>query len=190
MAIEDLIFPKRRVSFTDGIKIVELDVSADELHNAENDVSEYPVEEGSSISDNSRPKPRTLSISGFVTSAPLSNAAYTTAPGLKKLRGKTAWSQLDIWRKAGTRLTVRTTFYAYVDVIIQSIAVPRNVKNSNGVELTISLRQVFTTASKTVAKPVRGQKPQKTNVGKKSTKPATDSQDAEGRGFLDSLGGG
>lgn len=172
MPATDLLLPKKQVTLIDDDgNSVKLDASVDEQHTGESDVTDFPVEEGANTSDNSRPKPRTFTIHGFVTSAPLNGLdAYVTAPGLKELRGKRVWDRLDRWRRSGARLVVRTSFYTYIDVVLTSIGVPRNVRNSDGAELLLSFKQVFTSSSKTVAKPVRTQKAQSTSLGKKVNK--------------------
>jgi hypothetical protein len=52
-----------------------LDVSLSEEHKFEADVTEYPVESGGSISDNIRPKPLHVSITGIVSDTPLTSNA-------------------------------------------------------------------------------------------------------------------
>lgn len=186
MGISDLIAPKKQVVISDGIKSVKLDVSVEETHTGESDVTEYAVEEGSNISDNSRPKPRELTIHGFVTSAPLSLDAYTTVPGLKPLRGKNVWEKLDGWRRTGERLRVETSFFRYTNLVLKSITVPRNAKNSDGVEFNLVFRQVFTASTKLVAKPVRSRNVPGQGLGKKITEGADPSLDAGGKGVLES----
>lgn len=74
-----------------------IDVSISERHALSADVTEHPVEQGSAIADHIRPKPRELTIEGFVTNHPtemplshaggaaaLDDAGYidvTTVPG-------------------------------------------------------------------------------------------------------------
>jgi hypothetical protein len=79
------------------IGTIWIDVSISEQHSLSADVTEHPVEAGTNIVDNIRPKPRTIRIEGLVTnhpvSTPLSHAgdvvagtnaghiAVTTVPG-------------------------------------------------------------------------------------------------------------
>lgn len=174
-SLSDLISPRKKVLISDGAgAAVELDVSIEETHEGASDVTDYPVEQGPNIADNSRPKPRTLTIHAAVTGTPIDiGPSYAMPPAIKAQRGKKAWTQLDTWRQVGQRLSVTTTFFGYVDLVITSITVPRSAQNTDGVEFTISFKQVFTVKSKTVAKPTRKtNKPVEKN-GSKSTKNAS-----------------
>lgn len=185
MAISDFIAPPLRVSISDGIETVYLDVSVEEQHTGDNDVTSFPVEEGPNISDNSRPKPREFSIHGFVTSAPLSLDAYSTIPALKVFRGKKVWEKLDRWRRNGTRLRVITSFFTYVDVVLKTVPVLRNVNNSDGIEVNLQFLQVFTAATKLVSKPSRLTKQSKSTLGKKITGIPDPGVESNGQGLLE-----
>lgn len=52
-------------------ELVRFDILKVETHEAPTDVTEYPVEEGSDISDNARPGVKKLQIEGFVSNKPL-----------------------------------------------------------------------------------------------------------------------
>lgn len=169
-SLSDLIVPRKKVQVSDGNEIIELDVSIEETHEGASDVTDYPVELGPNIADNSRPRPRMLSIHGAVTGTPIDiGAAYATPPAVKAQRGKVAWTTLDKWRRQGDRLYVTTSFFGYVDMVITSITVPRNSQNTDGVEFTLAFKQVFTVKSRTVDKPKRAEKKPATNNGKKGT---------------------
>ena len=180
MALEDLnpFAGRKKVKLVEGATgvlgdSVEFDASKDEDHNGENEVTDFPVEEGANITDHSRPKPRTVSIHAYVTGTPVSLLNIATPPGFKATRGKDAWKQMDKWRREGTKLTAITTLFAYIDVVITKLSVPRNAQNADGIEFTINLKEVFTASSKLVPKPVRTTKPEGSNVGAKPTAPAS-----------------
>jgi len=65
------------------IGTIWIDVSISEKHSLGADVTEHPVEDGSNISDNVRPQPRSVQIEGLVTNhpieMPLSHAGGATA---------------------------------------------------------------------------------------------------------------
>ena len=185
--ILDLLVPRKRVTFSvdtgeAGFFIgnpVTLDASTDETHSSESEITDFPVEEGANISDNSRPKPARLTIQGVVTGTPLDITAIALPPSIKKARGKDAWESLNQWRYDGKRLRVSTTLKEYRGMVIQGISVSRNAKNTDGVQMTITLQEVFTVLARTQAVEARQErldkKPRK-NDGPKSTTEATPAQ--------------
>ena len=90
MALQDLnpFAGRKKVKLVEGALTVlgdsvEFDASKDEDHTGENEVTDFPVEEGANITDHSRPKPRTLQIHAFVTGTPMSLLNIATPPGFK-----------------------------------------------------------------------------------------------------------
>lgn len=164
-------------------KNVQFDASKDEDHEGENEVTDFPVEEGANVSDHSRPKPRTISIHAFVTGTPVSVENIASPPSTKATRGRDAWTQLDLWRRQGTRLTAITSLFKYVSVVITKVSVPRNAQNSDGIEFTVNLKEIFTVSSKLVPKPTRTTKPEGSNIGPKPTKKADPPTEVKTGGF-------
>lgn len=72
MSIVNLIFNR---SSPDKIDDIELDVAIREEHTYINDVTEYPIEDGSLISDHIRQQPVTLTIEGMTSNTPVGYAA-------------------------------------------------------------------------------------------------------------------
>lgn len=194
MALQDLnpFAGRKKVKLVEGALTVlgdsvEFDASKDEDHTGENEVTDFPVEEGANITDHSRPKPRTLQIHAFVTGTPMSLLNIATPPGFKATRGKDAWKQMDKWRREATKLTAITTLFAYTDVIITKLSVPRNAQNADGIEFTINFKEVFTVSSKLVPKPVRAAKADSANVGAKPTAPASPPVQQQTTGILKTI---
>jgi hypothetical protein len=57
-------------------------------------------------------------------------------------------------------------------MVIASLVVPRNAKNADGAEMTISLQQIFTVRAQSAQVPKRDAKQKKLNKGKQSTEAA------------------
>jgi len=53
------------------LQVVQFDVVTNETHEALMTITEHPVEEGTDVVDNARPKPMKLTIEGFVSNKPL-----------------------------------------------------------------------------------------------------------------------
>ena len=58
-----------------------IDATIGEGHKREAEVTSHPVEVGSDVTDNIRPKPRSLSLSGIISTAPTTWAGRSTIMG-------------------------------------------------------------------------------------------------------------
>lgn len=141
-----------------------LDVSLNEDHRFESDVTSYPVESGGSISDNIRPKPAHISITGIVTDTPLaSNAANKPMlvgdpyfPGvdafisdvnaqlntIQFLRSEEAYGYLKfIWQSRDT-VTVRTSLGTFDNMALTSLVIPRSKETHGALHFTAEFEQI------------------------------------------------
>lgn len=194
--ILDLIAPRKQVTFAVdttgfifGTSLVTLDASIDETHTAESDITDYPVEEGSNVSDNARPKPARLTINGVVTGTPMDITAIALPPSIKAARGQDAWETLNQWRYEGERLRVTTTLKTYRSMVIQSISVNRNSKNTDGVAMTISMQEVFTVSAQSAAAPEQQKRVDKSPKKQKSSQSTTTANPAESSTVLSEITG-
>lgn len=175
MATVDLLKRRKRVTVSSDSQTLTLDASLEETHVGESEITDYPVEEGSNISDNSRPKPAQLTLHAFVSNWPL-ETPFVQSPTASSSRGRAAWQALNDFRIFGEPLTVRTTLALYTDMLIQSISAPRTAENTNGLEFTLTLKQIFTASSKRVPIPKRTSHVAKVNAGSKGLGDATGAQ--------------
>ncbi len=194
MALADLnpFAGRKKVKLTEGIlgtlgDSVEFDASVDEDHTGENEVTDFPVEEGANVTDHSRPKPRLLTVHGFITGTPVSLLNIATPPSFKATRGKDAWHKMEKWRTEGTRISIVTTLVAYTSVLITRLSVPRKASNSDGIEFTISFKELRTVSSRLVPKPTRPTKPPSSKVGGQPTKDAEPPVEEKSSGILKSF---
>jgi len=67
---------------------LQLDAAIREIHSYRNDVSRFPVEEGSDITDNIRIEPDEISIVGFVTNSPIDVLQANNAEVIEKVDGE------------------------------------------------------------------------------------------------------
>ncbi len=185
-SLADLISPKKRVQIAEQLiagnvasvsgDSVTMDCSAQEDHTGDNEVTDFPVEQGANISDHSRPNPPSVTIRALITGTPLDLFAIAIPPPLKARRGKDAWDKLHRWREEGKRVVLITSIKVYSDMVIQSISTPRNARNADGVEFTIRLRKIRTANSLTVDKPERPDNPPAKDLGPKPVAPANAAQ--------------
>lgn len=146
------------------IDVIEIDSCLDETHTMDNTVTDHPVEEGFNISDHSRPNPDKVTLRCFVSNTPLSadqrtravrqgdidfetSAAQGVEIGAVDGRGNDAYRKLAKLRQEGTLVEVVTSLKTYgttatEGMTIESISIPRTRQNYDGLEFSISLKQI------------------------------------------------
>lgn len=191
------------ISLTGDRDIIEVDACLDESHSLTNTVTDHPVETGSNVSDHSRPNPDEVTLRCFVSNTPITLEQKTrtikTKSGIKfettsrsgaKLhadRGRAyeAFTKLKKMRDDGTLVKVATTLKTYEanangGMAITSLNVSRTSKNYDGLEFTITLKQVRIVKNKQTSDKRRADRRtgQKKKEGSKTTKPTTNQNSA------------
>jgi len=145
MAQIGLIF-KQRVRFgvnasleTLPVGAIELDASLQENHTSKNEVTRFPVEKGVDIADHVRRQPESVTIRGLVTDHPI-----TFGGGGVAKRSIQAYQDALVMLDEAQLITVVTTLREYENMVIESLAVPRNASLGNAVELNLTLTEVKT----------------------------------------------
>lgn len=120
-----------------------LDASLSEIHDADADVTEFPVEQGSDITDNVRVKPRGLQVEALISDFHLSNNGRSQASSggppdaqrpLAGAKGaaKTTYAKLEDYQSKGTLIDVETGLKSYRNMVIKSLHTPRDKNNFTG----------------------------------------------------------
>ena len=142
-----------------------LDVSLSEEHKFESEVTEFPVESGGSISDNIRPKPIQVTITGVITDTPLDSNA-TNKPivlpdslsetglgaaidlispvggAIKYLRSEQAYQYLKSIYDKGETVDIRTSLATFNNMALESLSVPRSKETTGGITFTADFKQI------------------------------------------------
>jgi hypothetical protein len=146
------------------IDTIQIDACREEQHDLSNTVTDHPVEEGFNVTDHSRPDPDVVTLSCFVSNTPLSTdqktrsvqegttkfqTTSTSAVEIGDTRGRGAevFAQLKKLRDNGTLVKVVTTLRTYgvsstEGMMITRLSIPRNSRNFDGLEFSISFKQV------------------------------------------------
>jgi len=133
---------------------LELDVSIEEEHSLASDVTSFPVEAGSDISDNISAKPRELVIRGVITDIPSGIGALAIVPGLVDRFGGlppsvAAFGTLkEMWR-AEQPVDVVTGLEVYRNMAIVDVRMPKNAAVGRSLQFTIRLREIVVATSAT-----------------------------------------
>lgn len=165
--------------FSPSIGALVLDATITESHGFSAEVTDYPVEKGSNISENRNILPRVLTIDGVISSAPTSlvqisgpNAPLSVPDGFRSLE--------DLF-DSDDLISVVTKLKTYESMLITSLTVPRSSEQGEAVFFSMELRQIrfVNTQRVDVATPLEPAKAApKQKQGAKQTKEAPDlSQD-------------
>jgi hypothetical protein len=143
---------------------ITIDACAEESHQLTNTITDHPVERGTNISDHVRPDPDLVTLQCFVSNTPLSQEQQTRTIregnlefestsvedvpiGQDNGRGARVFAALEKLRLDGTMVQVVTTLKTYAlketeGMVIQSITIPRRPANYDGLEFSITLKQI------------------------------------------------
>lgn len=103
------------------IGALTLDVTLEESHEYSSEVSDFPIEGGTSISDHVRLLPRQLTMRGFVTDTPLVNVGLP----LGRSRASSAFFLLEAMWQRRIPIIVVSQLRIYRNVIIKSLTIPK-----------------------------------------------------------------
>jgi hypothetical protein len=201
MALTELIFGSpKKVGISDSSVLrtgsMELDCSVDEVHTDEAEITEHPIEEGSTISDHIRKLPIMLEITGLITNTPIVYLAslFAKSPVQGSLipsqdRVSDGYALLRQFMDDGSILTVSTSLRDYPNMAIQSLTVRRNKDTGQALDCTIVFREILKARALTVDVPipVEVQNKETTNKGDKTKDPPTPKQTEQSQSTLSSL---
>jgi len=174
------------------IEELELDVSIRESHTFDNEVTQYPVETGGTITDHIVNKPDQLSIEGFVTNSPVRivEQSSTSRAGDRSDRVLVALDVLRRIRSEKEIVTVVTGLQTYTDMALVKLSIPRDSGRGNALWFTADFTKIQFVKSQTVAisnvKDINGAKTQAAPIQDNGRKSTTDpsTQQADSGTFL------
>ena len=160
---------------------LDLDVTQDEIHEWNNEVTQYPVEIGSPISDHIQLNPDNLTISGLITNSAIGESALSELAGGDD-RIQTAFDVLLELRNNRQLVTVYTKHKIYTDMAIKSINLPRDASIGDSLKFKIEFINIRLVETQTVEVPDGISKKLDKKSGddvKKKTEPPTNAGKAE-----------
>lgn len=190
---------------------ITVDSCLDETHSLDNEVTDHEVEEGFNITDHSRPKPDVVTLRCFVTNTPNSleqmklavneGSSGESTDEIKAVpgRGNDIFKKLKKLRDTGELVTLVTTLKTYTatsteGMIVQSISIPRTASTFNGLEFSVTFKQIRIVKNKqtrdTQSKDTRtGQKNKTGSQPTKKTDEAPEKEKSIGAAAADSMAG-
>lgn len=182
-----ILFPKTKVT----VGLVQFDAALSETHRKSNEVTAHPVEAGVDVVDHIRPLPEEIEISGVVSDTPLVYLPSLRAPSPitddlthPSDRADIAYWELNRIMDEGELIDVITKLREYENMAITSFTVDRDAATGNVLNASLSLRQVVTVESQTVAapEPVDKGNTKSKSLGKKTAATASSANAAAATG--------
>ncbi len=132
---------------------VEIDASVSEIHSASADITEFPVEDGSLITDHINKRPDVVQIEGYVSNTPIKGFTnfFGAAPigslanltiGVSNDLAKTAYDKLLEIVEGNELITIVTTLRTYENMAIESFIVNRSASDGDVLHFTAVARQI------------------------------------------------
>lgn len=179
MGLISTILGAKKVQFIQNDNtVIQFDASLKETHNRESPPTEFPVENGLTISDHVIVKPFELELNGIISDSPiggikglLTEAATTAASALLPPIGVigasvgyalfnaitqsespsvAAYNQLLNLQKNAQPVTVLTSLYRYENMWIKSISVPRDASQGQALIFTVKMTQLILVSPQSV----------------------------------------
>ncbi len=144
-----------------------IDATISEGHRREAEVTSHPVEVGSEVTDNIRPKPRSLTLSGIISTAPttwpgratilspddLGAGQLSASSGPDVGRALAAYRLLEDAFTGGYLLTVQTGLDRYQNLAIKSVEFPKEPGTGRDLNFKLDLEEVLFAVSQTTQVP-------------------------------------
>ena len=129
-----------------------IDCSINESHTFESDVTEYPVESGSNITDNIRPKPVVIEMECLVSNTPIGimkTFRDNISTGENSVKpSEAAYEKLQAIRRRRKVVTIRTSLRTYENMALKSLNIPRSGKSGDDLRFTATFIQIETVENK------------------------------------------
>lgn len=174
---------KSLTSFKNEVISIDLDVTMDEVHEWQNDVTTNPVETGSPIADHIQIMPDKLRITGMISDSSISDAVIKQFSGIDNgqflTRVQTAFDLLRKLKDDRKLITVYTKHKVYTDMALTSLSIPRNNQTGDSIQFSIEFVNIRIVNTQTVDMP-KGINPKKTAKAGKSVQTKTAPTDKGG----------
>lgn len=181
MGLLSVLGSRQRVTFIQGAQtgvqekaVFTLDCSINEVHSRESPPTEFPVEDGTTITDHILVKPFQLELNGMVSDTPISliasaittgasavlpragilagGAAFALYSAIAKSQSPSvlAFGQLLKLQAQRQPFTVITSLQRYPSMWIKSLSVPRDAKTGDALVFKLTLVQLTVVSPQTV----------------------------------------
>lgn len=147
-----------------------IDASINENHMRSSEVTSYPVEEGSDVTDNVRNLPIEFTVEGIVSDSPLSDVSGERTDGAIPSQDALAlFEKIHLEREP---ITVVSSLMTYNRMVMKSLSMPLNSKTGEALRFSATFKQIeLITNNRTTIIVASPRAKPKVNLGSK-TEPA------------------
>lgn len=146
-----------------------IDASLSEDHTFDNEITEYPIEDGSVITDHVRRKPTQVVIEGLVSDTPLETIAALREAGTKP--SADALQELLGISDDGEPVTIETSLQTYTQMMLLSLVIPRDSMTVNSLRFRATFKEILLVTNERTT--VEVSIPRAQNKANKGNKPST-----------------
>lgn len=191
-----LLFGRRKASVfsISETTVLELDATISEESTFNNEITRYPVENGSVISDNINDLPIRFELQGFITNSPLNiiNIFESQIETIRSLpqtfrgefpntRSQNAYNILTRLRKNKELFDITTGYEKFTNMFFETLSFPRDRQTGDALYFTATLINIETAQTEFVSVPLIDDEYEdlvdtKKDVGSQATKELTDEQ--------------
>lgn len=125
------------VAVIDGFAI---DCLLSDNHTFEADVTEYPVESGSTIADNIRNRPLVVQMECLISNTPLERVGLLRDAG--SVPEKDAYNLMLAIRRDRRLVDIQTSLRGYANMALQALSIPRAAGRADGLLFSATFKQV------------------------------------------------
>jgi hypothetical protein len=177
---------ERRATPQSTVLLIEIEATVRQVHSSRVEVTDHPIEDGSSVTDHSRVMPKRLQLDIVISNDPIiinasENAVPSVASGDPRSRAQDAYAEFERLQTKGELLTVRTFLRDYDNMILEDITAPRDAATGNVLSASLSLRELKTATTEVVEPPEPAESPKapQTNLGRQNTTESSPEDEAK-----------
>jgi len=123
-----------------------IDCLISDNHSFEAEVTDFPVESGSTISDNIRNKPLVVTMECLVSNTPIGQVVQFRDKNEDPV--DTAYNAMIKIRNARKPVSIRTSLKTYKNMALQSLSVPRSSDRGDELRFTATWKQIETVTNR------------------------------------------
>ncbi len=137
-----MITPRPAVE-TIGIGDLVIDCAVTEGHSFRSEISSFPTEDGSEVTDHVRVLPDMVTLEGLVSDTPLGGDLVTRREIASDLPSVDILAELKLIREKREPVTITTSLGVYTNMVMTGLDVPRDAATGESLKFTAIFQQII-----------------------------------------------
>ncbi len=176
------------------LRLLQFDATITEAFSRTSQLTQFPAEDGSPLSDHANLKPLSFTMRGWVSDhpilvLPLENARASVPGGNPRRRALDAFDELNRIMDNKILLELVTGFGKFVNIHLESIRANKDKTSGRILDATLTFKELIVASTETVTlpTPVQASRSGKTDLGRQVAGPPTSPDGTESTAVADSL---